>query len=71
MRKKEVNPVAVVVLILVGIGALIISFLINNFVIPDTKWSSLFFWLIFLAIAVPGAFFTGKFLGKRKRGGRR
>lgn len=70
MRNKDVNPLAVVVLVIVILGAFIASFLLNNFVIPDTKWSSLFFWLVFLAISVPGAFLTGKFLGKKK-GGRR
>lgn len=69
MRKREINPLAIVLLIIIGITGLVIASVIRNMpAVAKSSWSGLIFWLIFILIAGVGGFLIGKFFNK---GGRR
>lgn len=69
MRKRETNPLAIILLACIAVIGLIIASVIRSLpAVAESSWSGLVFWLIFIAIGGGGGFLVGKFLNK---GGRR
>lgn len=69
MRKRETNPFAILLLLLVAVIGLVLAFIVKSMpAVAESSWSGLVFWLIFIAVAGGGGFLVGKFLNK---GGRR
>ena len=66
--RRGTNPIAVILLIVVGILGLIVGWIVKG-MLPEAiaSWGGLVFWLVFIAVAFLGGTIIGKKFGNRRR----
>lgn len=69
MRRKEIRPFAVFLLVVIVLIALVVATRVKTTVplVADSDWRDLIFWLVFMGISGPGYFITGRFFNKGGR----
>lgn len=67
MRKRGMNPIAMLFFVAIIILSLVIALLAKVYVFSESRWSLLFFVLIWAGLGSIGAWLIGRFINKGGR----